>query len=252
MLVEAVRTAGTLARRFFDGDVKSWMKDDASPVSEADIAVDQRLSEILRAARPGYGWLSEELGFAGEGMRTFVVDPIDGTRAFLRKERAWSVVAAVVERGRPVAAAVFEPMRDACYTATVGTGAFRNGERLHVSMRTSLDGAQVALPGPLYRDGGFREAGVERCKWIPSLALRLARVGEGRIDGCVTKQGPHHWDLAAADLIVHEAGGTLTTLTGTVLRYDTDATSHGPAVAGPLGLVDALRRLAVAHESRAA
>lgn len=244
LLVRAVRTAGHIALTY-RGMAKSWTKDDGSPVSEADIAANDSLFEILRGERPDYGWLSEENGaMDGSDARTFVVDPIDGTRAYLRGDTLWTVVAAILDEGRPVAAAIFRPYVDTLYTARRGGGANRNGRPVRVSTRTALDGARVSIPGPVYRDGGFAAAGVERAKNVASIALRLAKAGEGRLDGVVCKPGPHHWDLAAADLFVHEAGGTMTDYSGETLNYAAACTSHGPTVAGPPELAAALRRMA--------
>lgn len=242
VLSAAVQTAGETALSLFNAPTRTWAKADGSPVSEADLAVDAALSAALMTARPGYGLLSEEhISDTGFEARTFVIDPIDGTRAFLRGERVWSVVAAIIEGGRPVAAAILQPVNGQLYLATAGGGATRNGEPITVSQRTGLAGAQVALPGPLYREGGLGAAGVKRAAAIPSLALRLARVADARLDGVITKPGPHHWDLAAADLIVQEAGGTLTSLAGTVPRYDSFETSHAPVIAAPRSLAEALR-----------
>jgi myo-inositol-1(or 4)-monophosphatase len=232
---------------FFRGPVHQWAKDDGSPVSEADIAVDGVLEAALRPARPGYGWISEETAAAGVSGRAFVVDPIDGTRAFLKGEDGWSVVAAVVEDGRPVAAGIHHPARDRLYTATLGGGAFFDGMPIALARRESLSGARVALQGALWREAGFRAAGVSRGGWVPSLALRLARVARGATDGVITKEGPHHWDLAAADLILHEAGGRLLTLAGTAPRYDAVDTRHGRIVAGPAGLAERMRRMTADH-----
>lgn len=244
LLDDAVRAAGEVALAHFGGDIEVWHKDDGSPVSAGDIAADTALFRALSAARPDYGWLSEETGLRpGAATRTFVVDPIDGTRAFLRGEDAWTVVAAIIEGGRPIAAAVLRPVRGELYRAGVGVGAWRDDKRLSVSTRETVAGANIALPGPVYRDCGLREAGAKRAGSLPSLALRLARVADGRLDAVITKPGPHHWDLAAADLIVHEAGGRLTSLSGATLRYDTATTHHTPSVAAPLRLGEALRRM---------
>lgn len=247
LLIEAVRAAGERALGFYGTAVRRWEKGDGSPVSEADIAVDEALSSALRGARPSYGWVSEELGGAPSSARAFVVDPIDGTRAFLSGDDGWSVVAAVVEGGRPVASVVYRPTRRELYAAVRGGGATRNGVPITTSGRARLDGATVAMPSALWRDAGFRDAGVKRGGWVASLALRLCRVAGGSPDAAVTKGGPHHWDLAAADLVLHEAGGHLVTFAGTVPRYDSANTAHGAVIAGPAPLAEALRRMAATH-----
>lgn len=247
LLVRAVRRAGQVALSW-RGNARNWAKADGSPVSEADLAANDALQEVLCGARPHYGWLSEENGRKGGGGRTFVVDPIDGTRAYIRGETTWTVVAAVVEAGRPLAGAIFRPVAGTLYSAARGEGAMRNGRAVQSSRKSDLREARVAMPAPLYRDGEFERAGVERANYISSLALRLAKAGEGRVDAVITKQGPHHWDLAAADLFVHEAGGTLTDLSGETLDYAAETTSHGAIVAGSSALAQSLRRMAVDHD----
>ncbi|WP_226574368.1 inositol monophosphatase family protein [Acuticoccus sediminis] len=250
LLVRAARAAGHVALTF-RGAAQSWTKDDGTPVSEADLAANEALRTILMGARPGYGWLSEEDGRASGGPLSFIVDPIDGTRAYMRGDTYWTVVAAVLDGGRPVAGVIYRPFVDTLYCARLGGGATRNGRPVHVSGRQELRDARVALPGPLYRDGGFETAGVVRAHNVSSLALRLAKAGEGRLDAVITKSGPHHWDLAAADLFVHEAGGTLTNLSGETLDYAAETTSHGAVFAGTPYLAEPLRRMAARHDAAA-
>ncbi|UOM36251.1 3'(2'),5'-bisphosphate nucleotidase CysQ [Acuticoccus sp. I52.16.1] len=247
LLVRAVRRAGQVALAW-RGTARSWSKADGSPVSEADLAANDALQDVLCAARPDYGWLSEENGGKSGSGRSFVVDPIDGTRAYVAGGSDWTVVAAVLDGGRPVAGAIFRPVVGTLYSAARGGGAMRDGRPAKVSRHAGLQAARVAMPAPLYRDGPFQEAGVERAKYISSMALRLAKAGDGRLDAVITKQGPHHWDLAAADLFVHEAGGTLTDLAGETLDYAAETTSHGAIVAGSPDLSDSLRRLAAGHD----
>ena len=246
LLVEAVRAGGEVAlARFRAGDWKRWTKKDGTPVTDADMAVDERLSETLCGARPDYGWLSEETGRRGEtAQRSFVVDPIDGTSAFVGAQNDWTVVAALIEDGRPVAGAIHRPVTGTTYHAAKGEGAWCDGTRLAVSERATLEGALVASPGTLFRDAGFVRLGATRPRTVGSLALRLAKVASGEFDAVLTKAGPHHWDLAAADIIVQEAGGTLIALEGHEVRYDRPSTRHGSVVAGSEALVAEVRRIA--------
>src|SRR5215217_8656764 len=130
LLRSSAVAAGIIASSFFRRDVKSWTKENASPVSEADILVDRYLASSLLHARPTYGWLSEETADNPSRLdceRVFVVDPIDGTRGFLRGEDSWTVSLAVVENGVPVAGVVYAPVRDEMYDACAGGGARLNG-----------------------------------------------------------------------------------------------------------------------------
>src|SRR5690606_16124792 len=140
--------AGIIASSYFRRDIKSWTKENASPVSEADIIVDRFLAANLLQARPDYGWLSEETADNPSRLeceRVFVVDPIDGTRAFLRGEDVWTVSLAVVENGVPVAGVVYAPARDELYEASKGDGARLNGQPL---IRHRRAGTPPLIPAP--------------------------------------------------------------------------------------------------------
>ncbi len=229
-----VREAGALAAKIFQTPFKSWTKSGSSPVTEADIAVDHFLRERLTALAPDCGWLSEEseddrarLG----GPRLWIVDPIDGTRAFVNGRTDWSISVALVENGRPAIAALFVPMQDTLYLATAGEGATVNGVAAAVSKGAAFDGIKAAGPKPmLERLGNVVPTMIAEPK-VFSLALRLARVAAGTLDLAFASNNSHDWDLAAADLLVHEAGGTLTTFDGQQLTYNRADPLHGALVA---------------------
>src|SRR5436190_9274200 len=147
VLRTAAVTAGIIGSSYFRRDLKTWTKENASPVSEADIVLDKFLHSALTTARPDYGWLSEESvdDFARlERRRVFVVDPIDGTRGFIKGEDSWTVSLAVVEDGVPVAGVVYAPARDEMYDAYAGGGARLNGAPL---LRRAQAGRRVrAIP----------------------------------------------------------------------------------------------------------
>lgn len=231
-LGEALREAGPIALKFFRGSIKSWIKGHDSPVSEADIAVD----EFLRARlwREGFGWLSEEsqddrarLNFE----RLFIVDPIDGTRSYLKGREDWSIVAAIAERGRPVAAALYVPVSDELFLAARGRGATRNGVPIMASAGTGLANARIAGPKKtLDKLTAIDPATIHEPK-IFSLALRIARVAQGQVDAAFASVNARDWDLAAADLLVHEAGGAITNLAGEALIYNLHDPVHGAILA---------------------
>lgn len=243
LLADAARDAGQLALEFFGRNPRVWHKDNKSPVSEADMAVDAFLARQLTGARPGYGWLSEETTDDESRFRCrrlFVVDPIDGTRAFIGGDADWTVSLAVVEAGRPLAAALYAPVEDDLYLAIAGGGATLNDTAIAVSDRTSLDGAHVAGPRSMRDRTALMEAGLNQESPIRSLALRIALVAAGRRDAAIATARAHDWDLAAADLLVQEAGGRLTDLDGNVIRYN-EADIHHPAlIAAPAALAPAL------------
>ena len=238
LLSEAARAAGDIALKFFEGSNRVWDKGVDDPVSEADVAVDRYLREKLRAARPDYGWLSEETEDDPARLsaeRVFVVDPIDGTRAFVAGERTWAHSLAVVEAGRPVVGVVYLPARDRLYAATAGGGAALNGEGLAASSLSSADGARVLASRPTLASelwpGGRPE--IER-HFRPSLAYRLSLVGEGRFDGMLTLRDSWEWDIAAGALIAAESGATVTDRRGRPLVFNSpEGMTEGVVAAAP-------------------
>ncbi|MBX9710243.1 MAG: 3'(2'),5'-bisphosphate nucleotidase CysQ [Xanthobacteraceae bacterium] len=230
LLKDTVREAGALALQMFRTELKTWIKGVSSPVSEADLAVNDLIERRLRAATPEYGWLSEESTedlSRREKQLTWIVDPIDGTRAYLARQDDWSISVALVSGGMPVLAAVFAPATDEFYYAMRGCGTTLNGGTVQVSAGDSLDLARVAGPkaivGRLHQIG----EGISVHPRIGSLALRLCRIADGRIDVAFAGGNSHDWDLAAADLIVHEAGGKMTEINGDRLVFNRSDVTHG-------------------------
>jgi myo-inositol-1(or 4)-monophosphatase len=220
-LADALRDAGAIALKSFRNNVRHWVKDHDSPVCEADIAVDEMLR--ARLVRPGFGWLSEETKDDParlDARFVFIVDPIDGTRAYLAGQSDWTIAAALVDSGRPVAAAVYAPVTDEMFTAAAGLGAFVNGMPMAVTDGGALQDAKVAGPkGYLDRLAKLAPQ-IAPVPKIFSLALRLTRVAQGSIDAAFASVHAHDWDLAAADLLVHEARGVMTTVAGARLIYN--------------------------------
>jgi myo-inositol-1(or 4)-monophosphatase len=247
LLSTVAREAGALAMKYFRCAPRTWAKGESSVVSEADLEVDRLLFKSLLAARPDYGWLSEETteDVAQLGRkRVFVVDPIDGTRGFLAGEPEWTVSLAVVEDGRPVAAALFAPALETMFLATAGGGATRDGVPIRVSARSEIDGACLAGSRRLVRRVTERSpVSLAYHGFVPSLAYRIALVATGEVDIAVAWGGAYDWDLAAADLIVHESGGRLIDLEGGHLLYGTANRRHPPLVASTPGLSGAMTRL---------
>jgi myo-inositol-1(or 4)-monophosphatase len=234
LLREAALEAGALAMSYFRRNPSTWAKAGGSPVTEADMAVDQLLHGKLLAARPHYGWLSEEMeddSARRSRAAVFVVDPIDGTKGFIRGDDRWCVSLAVVESGRPVAAALYAPGRDELYTASIGGGAWKGQARLAVSERQELAGARLSGPRGWLRTQAVRRIGAEPQEHIPSLAYRFVSVAAERLDAAFASPRANDWDLAACDLLVHEAGGRITELDGTAPRYNRDIPRHGALVA---------------------
>jgi myo-inositol-1(or 4)-monophosphatase len=233
LLKEAVREAGQLALSMFGTDVRNWIKGASSPVSDADIAANDLLERRLRSATPDYGWLSEEsvddearLG----KRRLWIVDPIDGTRSYLAGRNDWCVSVALVENAAPILAAVYAPITDEFFFAASGQGTTLNDVPVQASSGTALDFSRVAGPKPLVeRLASSKEIALH--PRIGSLALRLCRVAHGALDAAFAGGQSRDWDLAAAHLIVQEANGTMTALSGDPILYNCPDVTHGILVA---------------------
>jgi myo-inositol-1(or 4)-monophosphatase len=249
LLVDAARAAGAIALRYFKRSPKVWDKDDgAGPVTEADLAVNAMLVERLRTARPGYGWLSEETPDSADRLtseRVFIIDPIDGTRAFIDGQDSFAHSLAVVDRDVVVAGAVYIPAKNRMYAATRNGPATCNGAVIEASGTGGIVGATLLTSKPNMADvhwpGGV--PGVERA-FRPSLAYRLCLVAEGRFDAMLAFRPTWEWDIAAGALIAARAGAVASDGHGGMLQFNRpDPRTDGVMVAGPAlhGALMALR-----------
>lgn len=244
LLTEAVRAAGALALGFFRSGVVGRQKADDTPVSDADLAVDKMLRERLTGERPDYGWLSEESidhPSRLDAARVWIVDPIDGTRAFLAGTPEWTVAAALVDNGQPVLAAVFNPATAEMFTARRGSGAYLNGAPIAVTAPQEIAGCRMIATK------GFFKHKIWTTPWPPtenvwfnSIAYRLALIAAGRADATLSLTGKSEWDIAGAALIVEEAGGKVTDATGAALTYNKPSPRMNGLVAAAPGLHDLL------------
>ena len=238
VLVAAVREAGALALRHFEAGVESWEKKPGDPVTEADLAVDALLRRRLAGARPDYAWLSEESEddlARLDRRRVWVVDPIDGTRAFVKRRPQFAVCAALVEDGRAVLGAVFNPATDEMFEASAGGGAFLNGEPIKTTNKKGLAQARLLASRRTFENREWIELapGADFTS-MNSIAYRMALVAAGRFDATVSLSPKSDWDIAAADLVVHEAGGICTSAGGGEFGYNRRSTRHASVIAaGP-------------------
>ncbi|MCL5778833.1 3'(2'),5'-bisphosphate nucleotidase CysQ [Limibaculum sp. FT325] len=212
----------------------------AGPVTVADREVDAFLRGRLTAARPDYGWLSEESADGPERLgsgRVFVIDPIDGTRAFIAGEAGWSVALAVIEDGRPVAAVVHLPARGESFAAARGAGAMCNGRVIRGSARSALVGAQTLVARPQLEahlwPGGV--PAVARA-FRPSMAWRLCLVAQGRFDAMLSLRDTWEWDVAAGALIAAEAGVVVSDREGAPLAFNRPEPRLPGVIAAPPAL----------------
>lgn len=255
LLRAAADEAGALALGYFGHAQKTWTKGVDSIVGEADIAVDERLGAILRTARPDYGWLSEETADSPDrlGRRSvFVVDPIDGTRAFVAGRKEWTVSLAVVEDGRPVVGVLVAPALGESFHGVAGEGAFLNDAPIHVNAAGRLDGARYAS-SRRYAKAIAEATGLVTgdVRYIPSLAYRLAAVAAGTFDIAIARPNAMDWDLAAADLLVQEAGARLTDFAGAAPRYNRPDSAHPALIATTPALFAAVGEILRRTDSQA-
>ena len=242
LLQTAARKGAEIALSYYGKNPEISYKEGMSPVTEADFAVDAYLKETLRAARPDYGWLSEETTDSTERLskkRIFVVDPIDGTKAFIAGNSMWCVSVAIVENGRSIAGVLDCPVRKEIYTAALGQGAHKNGVRLERGLENSplvLSGTKALLAQFTKNTGAVPHAHSH----IPSLAYRVAMIADGRLDGAFVKPNAQDWDLAAADLILAETGGTICGTDGSRATYGKPSTAHGILVAAQTSRIDVM------------
>ncbi|CAM3081516.1 Fructose-1, 6-bisphosphatase/inositol-1-monophosphatase [Sphingomonas antarctica] len=239
----ATREAGALALSRWRGEFKSWDKLPGDIVSEVDLAVNDLLRERLTALDPHAGWLSEETADSPERLskrRAWIVDPIDGTRDFVRGRPGWCVSVALVEDGLSRIGVLDAPARDEHWLAVRGAGATLNGETLYASSRTDLHGARVPADALSKADQKIFEIVAKP----NSIALRMALVAADRADLLASQRWGSEWDIAAAALIVEEAGARVTDAHGVPLRFNQPrAQQYGVLASAPAIHAAAVARL---------
>ncbi len=237
-----VRAAGALAMAHWPGhghDPRVWDKSPDNPVSEADLAVDAFLKRELGALLPSAGWLSEETVDHPDRLDRslcWVVDPVDGTRDFVRGRSGWCVSVALVSAGRTLIGVLDAPARDEFWIATAGRGAMRNGAALVASTRRDLAGARVPADHLPRIDADLTMVDKPN-----SIALRIAMVASDEADILATLRWGYEWDIAAACLIAREAGAEVTDAFGQAFDFN----KRDPRAFGLLVTAPAIHRAAV-------
>ena len=243
---DIVREGGRIAHARWPGDghdLHSWDKTPGNPVSEADLAVDVFLKRELGRLLPAAAWLSEET--ADDKVRTqsslaWLVDPIDGTRDYVRGRTGWSVSVALISAGRPLIGMLAAPARGEEWFGLAGRGSTLNGRKLVASSRTELAGARVPTDQLPSADSDL--VAVEKPN---SIALRIAMVADDRADLLATLRWGFEWDIAAATLIAREAGAQVSDAFGNPLAYNKhDPRDFGVLVSSPGIHTAAVERLA--------
>ncbi|SMC75099.1 3'(2'),5'-bisphosphate nucleotidase CysQ [Novosphingobium sp. B1] len=245
-LDQIVRAAGDMALGLWPGHGHApqvWEKTPGSPVCDADLAVDSFLKRELGALLPSAGWLSEETVDHPERLERglcWLVDPVDGTRDFVRGRPGWAVSVALVSEGRPLIGLLSAPARNEYWSAIAGKGATRNGIALTASTRTQLAGSRVPADSLPKADADL--VTVDKPN---SIALRIAMVGANEADLLATLRWGYEWDIAAATLIAREAGASVSDAFGKPLDYNKrDPRAFGLLVTAPAIHAAAVERLA--------
>ncbi|MBF0462686.1 MAG: 3'(2'),5'-bisphosphate nucleotidase CysQ [Magnetococcales bacterium] len=230
LMEEAARMAGSCIMRYFQpgAEVSNHvhLKDKSrnNPLTKADVEADQLLRQELLGHRPDYGWLSEETADDASRLsrqRVWIVDPMDGTKEFMRGIPRFAVSIGLVEAGRPIAACIHNPATHEFFSATLDGGARLNGQRIQVSPQDRLCGASCLAS----------HSETKRGEWEPfkttfhitpmgSIAYKLALVAAGRFDLTFTLTPKNEWDFCAGTLLLHEAGGRVSHKDGQPCRFN--------------------------------
>ena len=238
LMCAAAREAGALARSRMGGVIEHWRKDDSSVVTAIDLEIDRLLEQRLRAARPDYGWLSEEKADTAARLTkrdVFIVDPIDGTSALIDGAPEFSISIGLARDGRAAAGVIYNPITDELFAGGENAAPTLNGAPISVTQRDILEDAE------LVGKKGFFQAPPWPTPWPPmrftyvrSLALRLATVAAGRADGAVLLGFKNEWDVIAGCAIVAAAGGAFTDPWGEAISFNAaDPRAPGLVAAGP-------------------
>ena len=245
-LEDIVREAGRIALAAWPGaghTVETWEKAPGNPVCAADLAVDAFLRRELGRLLPSAGWLSEETADDPARLERgliWLVDPIDGTRDFIRGRKGWAVSVALISESRPLIGMLAAPARDEEWIGVSGQGSWRNGARLEASTRRTFAGARVPADSLPKEDRDLQTVDKPN-----SIALRAAMVASGEADLLATLRWGYEWDIAAAALIAREAGAAISDAFGQPLNYNKrDPRAFGLLVSAPAIHTDAVARLA--------
>jgi myo-inositol-1(or 4)-monophosphatase len=240
LLTEAAEEAGRIALRYWKANPKVWEKSGQGPVTEADLAINDMLRERLSAARPEYGWLSEETPDNGQRLENeyvFIIDPIDGTRAFIAGEKHFSHSLAIARNGIAIAAAICVPAIGQIFAAEAEGPATLNGTAIQANLDARIDGANILMSkAGLTADHWQGEVPPLRRSFRSSIAYRLCLVAEGAFDGMIVLRDTWEWDIAAGLLIAERAGARVTDRHDNPIRFNTKAARSSGIIAAPSAL----------------
>lgn len=252
LMKEAAIEAGEIAKRHF-GRVRNVREKDGGqgPVTDADLEVNAFFVEVFKTNFPDWAVLSEEEEDDFSRLKTpyvFVVDPIDGTRAFVEGQPYFCHSIALLHHQTPVAAVVYLPVKDVLYSAIKGGGAFRNDVKIHPSSKRTLSEATILASKAKYNRVIWEDQTPPfHISFRPSIAYRLCLVADGDFDGTLSMRPSWDWDLAAGDLICREAGAEIFQLDGALPLYNKEIPQQNGILAGNKYIAEALVKLTAPH-----
>ncbi len=237
LLIDAAHASGDIARKFWKQSPEVWDKDNnAGPVTEADLAVDKMLLSELRGARSDYGWLSEETTDTDARLShesVFIIDPIDGTRAFIEGSKAFAHSLAIARNGQVTAAVVYLPLLDRLYTASSDAPALLNGQPIAPSATLPSADITVLANKKNFASDRWHDAPPPfKRQFRSSLAYRMCLIAEGRFDAMLTLYPTWEWDVAAGALICEKAGAVVTDSYGAPTKFNRPAPQLDGIIAG--------------------
>ena len=226
LVKESILEAGKLALKWFKKDPEQWEKDDGSLVSKADIEINDLLNKLLKNKNPEFGWLSEENEDDRSRLNkkiTFVVDPLDGTKAFLEGKKEFSISVAIVKNGLPISGIVFSPSTGEMFEAEKNKGSWKNNKKVIISNYNRLEKCKMIAFKPMFSHPAWKEPWPKMdIENRNSIAYRMALVASGQYDAMMALNSKNDWDIAAGDLLISEAGGIVTLHTNKKIIYNTE------------------------------
>ena len=233
--IDAAREAGSIIMKYYKSKYEIRDKSYHNPVTTADNAADNYLRETLTAAYPDYGWLSEETVDSADRLkcsRTWVVDPLDGTKEFIEGVDHFVVSVALVENGEPIVGVLYNPASDELFTAAKSDGAFLDGKRLYCSTEKDFKKMVILNSRSETRNGlwGPYSSDFQEQRPIGSVAYKLGLTSAAKADIFASLRPKNEWDICAGHCILREAGGEMVNLEGKPITYNNPKTLITPGL----------------------
>lgn len=228
-VVDAAKEAGSIIMKYYKSKYEIRDKSYHNPVTTADHAADTYLRNTLTKAYPEYGWLSEETVDSKDRLsknRTWIVDPLDGTKEFIEGVPHFVVSIALVENGEPVIGVLYNPASDELFSAVGGKGAFLNDGRLHCSTEKDFKNMIILNSRSETRNGLWSSYSTDfkEQRAIGSVAYKLGLTSAAKADIFASLRPKNEWDICAGHCILREAGGEMVTLDGKPINYNNEKT----------------------------